>query len=58
MRKLLFALVLMTSPALAPLAFAQVTADTANPLAGNADAVEAGHQLFGKMNCAGCHASA
>jgi len=51
MRKLIFALVLMASPALG-----QVTADTANPLAGNAEAVEAGHQLFGKMNCAGCHA--
>jgi len=51
MRKLVFALMLTTSPALA-----QVTADTANPLAGNADATEAGHQLFGKMNCAGCHA--
>jgi cytochrome c oxidase cbb3-type subunit 3 len=56
MRKLVFVLMLMTSPALAPLAFAQVTADTANPLSGNADAVEAGHMLFGKMNCAGCHA--
>ena len=48
-----FALVflLAASPALA-----QVMADTANPLAGNADASEAGHGLFGKMNCAGCHA--
>jgi cytochrome c oxidase cbb3-type subunit 3 len=51
MRKLVFAMMLVTSPA-----SAQVTADTANPLAGNADATEAGHQLFGKMNCAGCHA--
>jgi len=51
MRKLVFAMLLMTSPAMA-----QVTADTANPLAGNAEATEAGHQLFGKMNCAGCHA--
>ena len=37
-------------------AFAQVTADTANPLEGKADAIEAGRALFGKMNCAGCHA--
>ena len=51
MRKLIFVLTLMASPALA-----QVTADTVNPLAGNADAIEAGHALFGKMNCAGCHA--
>src|SRR3569833_2676760 len=56
MRKLVFVLMLMTSPALALLTFAQVTADTANPLSVNADAVEAVHMLFGKMNCAGCHA--
>jgi cytochrome c oxidase cbb3-type subunit 3 len=51
MRKLVFAFVLLTWPA-----FAQVTADSANPLAGKPDAIEAGHALFGKMNCAGCHA--
>lgn len=28
----------------------------ANPYSGNAQAVEAGHALFLKMNCAGCHA--
>jgi cytochrome c oxidase cbb3-type subunit 3 len=44
------------SPAFAPSAMSQVTPDTANPQAGNADAAEAGHALFGKMNCAGCHA--
>ena len=51
MRELTLALMLLASPAMA-----QVTADTANPLAGNASAIEAGHGLFGKMNCAGCHA--
>ena len=35
---------------------AQVAPDTPNPLEGRADAIEAGHALFGKMNCAGCHA--
>ena len=51
MQRLVFALVIIASPALA-----QVTADTANPLTGKADAIDAGHTLFGKMNCAGCHA--
>src|SRR4249919_727204 len=51
MKRIVFLLITMASPA-----FAQVTADTANPLAGNAGAIEAGHDLFGKMNCAGCHA--
>ena len=41
---------------LATPALAQVTADTANPLAGKPEAVEAGHALFGQMNCTGCHA--
>jgi cytochrome c oxidase cbb3-type subunit 3 len=36
-------------------AMGQVTADTANPFAGSADAAEAGHVLFAKMNCVGCH---
>jgi cytochrome c oxidase cbb3-type subunit 3 len=45
----------LTMIAAAP-AFAQVAAGTANPLAGTADAAEAGHVLFGTMNCAGCHA--
>ena len=49
-------LVAVAMLALAAPAFAQVTADTVNPLAGKPDAVEAGHVLFGKMNCAGCHA--
>jgi cytochrome c oxidase cbb3-type subunit 3 len=48
-----FALVFLLTAAPA---FAQVSSDTANPLAGKADAIEAGHALFGKMNCAGCHA--
>ena len=30
----------------------------ANPYNGNAQAIEAGHALFIKMNCAGCHAYA
>ena len=51
MRRIALALVLLTTPA-----FAQVTADTPNPLAGYPDTVEKGHALFGKMNCAGCHA--
>lgn len=34
---------------------AAVTSASPNPLAGNADAIAAGGQLFGKMNCAGCH---
>ncbi|HEX4026286.1 MAG TPA: c-type cytochrome [Rhizomicrobium sp.] len=50
MKKLVLAFVLVATPAVA-----QVTADTPNPMAGNADAAEAGHALFGKMNCAGCH---
>jgi len=49
--RLVLALMLMAAPAVA-----QVTADTANPFAGKADAVEAGHNLFTGMNCAGCHA--
>lgn len=51
MRKVLLAFFWVATPALA-----QVTPDTPNPLAGNSDAAEAGHALFGKMNCAGCHA--
>ena len=51
MKNLVFVLALIATPA-----SGQVTADTPNPLEGNADAVEAGHALFGKMNCAGCHA--
>lgn len=51
MLRIVLVLALLATPALA-----QVTADTANPLAGNADAIEAGHGLFGRMNCAGCHA--
>jgi cytochrome c oxidase cbb3-type subunit 3 len=51
MRRIAFTLALMITPA-----FAQVTADTANPLTGYPDTIEAGHALFGKMNCAGCHA--
>jgi mono/diheme cytochrome c family protein len=51
MRQLVLAFVLTATPALA-----QVTADTPNPFEGKADAAEAGHALFGKMNCAGCHA--
>lgn len=51
MRRSALALILLASPALA-----QVTADSANPLEGKADAIAAGRALFGKMNCAGCHA--
>jgi cytochrome c oxidase cbb3-type subunit 3 len=51
MKSFVFAFLLMATPA-----FAQVAADTPNPFEGKADAVEAGHVLFGKMNCAGCHA--
>jgi len=51
MRRVVLLLALIATPALS-----QVTVDTSNPLAGNADAIEAGHGLFGKMNCAGCHA--
>jgi cytochrome c oxidase cbb3-type subunit 3 len=51
MRRIVLALTLLATPALA-----QVTADTPNPLTGYPDTVEAGHVLFGKMNCAGCHA--
>ena len=51
MRKVFLAFLLAATPALG-----QVVADTPNPLAGSGDAVEAGHVLFGKMNCAGCHA--
>jgi cytochrome c oxidase cbb3-type subunit 3 len=36
-------------------AWAQVAPDTPDPFAGKPDAVEAGHALFAKMNCAGCH---
>ena len=50
MRKFVLAFLLTATPALA-----QVTADTPNPFEGKADAAEAGHALFGKMNCAGCH---
>jgi cytochrome c oxidase cbb3-type subunit III len=51
MKTLFLAFALIATPALA-----QVTPDTPNPLDGKPDAVEAGHDLFGKMNCAGCHA--
>jgi len=51
MRRLALSLILLASPALA-----QVNADSANPLEGKADAIEAGRALFTKMNCAGCHA--
>jgi len=51
MKRLVVALLFAATPA-----FAQVTADTPNPFEGKADAVEAGHTLFGQMNCAGCHA--
>ena len=52
MTRLLLVLVMFAA---AP-AMAQVAADTPNPLAGKAEAAEAGHALFGTMNCAGCHA--
>jgi cytochrome c oxidase cbb3-type subunit 3 len=52
MKRAVFLLAMMA----ATQALAQVSADTANPLAGNAGAIEAGHALFGTMNCAGCHA--
>jgi len=51
MKYLIFVLALAATPAAA-----QVTADTPNPLAGKPEAAEAGHALFGQMNCAGCHA--
>ena len=51
MKKLVLVLLFATTPALA-----QVVPDTPNPFEGKADAVAAGHDLFGKMNCAGCHA--
>jgi cytochrome c oxidase cbb3-type subunit III len=50
MKKLVLALLFAATPVLA-----QVTPDTPNPFEGKADAVAAGHGLFGKMNCAGCH---
>ena len=46
---------ILVSLLIAAPAFAQVTAGTPNPFEGKADAAEAGHALFGKMNCAGCH---
>ena len=51
MKKLVLAFALIASPALA-----QVTAETPNPFEGKPDAAESGHALFGKFNCAGCHA--
>ena len=50
----------IASFALCPIAIAQaggdpVTSASNNPLAGNAEAIAAGGELFGKMNCAGCH---
>jgi hypothetical protein len=48
MKHLILAFALIATPALA-----QVTADTPNPVEGKAEAIEAGHVLFGKMNCAG-----
>jgi cytochrome c oxidase cbb3-type subunit III len=41
--------------AMAQLAADAVTANSKNPFANSQDAVTAGEQLFGKMNCAGCH---
>lgn len=49
-------LLCLSSAALAQAAYDSVTADTANPLDGKAEAAEAGRALFGRMNCAGCHA--
>jgi hypothetical protein len=43
MKYLVLVFALVATPALA-----QVTAETPNPLAGKADAVEAGHALFGQ----------
>jgi cytochrome c oxidase cbb3-type subunit 3 len=51
MKRFVFIALLAATPALA-----QVTPDTPNPFEGKADAIAAGHDLFGKMNCAGCHA--
>ena len=50
MKRAVLILALMAAPALA-----QVTPDTPNPMADFPDTIEAGHALFGKMNCAGCH---
>ena len=51
MKRLVLALLMATTPAVA-----QVAADTPNPFDDKPDAVTAGHDLFGQMNCAGCHA--
>jgi cytochrome c oxidase cbb3-type subunit III len=51
MKRRILALLFIATPALA-----QATPDTPNPFDGKPDAVTAGHDLFGKMNCAGCHA--
>ena len=52
MKKIAFLIAMLAgTPALA-----QVTADTPNPMAGNPAAVETGGAVFGKFNCAGCHA--
>src|SRR5260370_33750684 len=51
MRRPVLIFLLATAPAMA-----QVATDTPNPFDGKADAAEAGHALFGKMNCVGCHA--
>jgi cytochrome c oxidase cbb3-type subunit 3 len=56
MRIVAVLMMVLTSGALAQDAYDAVTPDTPNPLAAQADAVDAGHALFGKMNCAGCHA--
>ena len=50
------AMAAFASGAMAQAAFDSVTADTANPFDGKADAADAGKALFTKMNCAGCHA--
>jgi cytochrome c oxidase cbb3-type subunit 3 len=42
-------------PAMAQPAADTITADSRNPFANNQNAVAAGEELFGKMNCAGCH---
>src|SRR3954467_15224041 len=51
MRGVALALLLVATPAVA-----HFTADTPNPFEGKTEAAEAGHMLFGQMNCAGCHA--
>lgn len=45
----------LAAAATAQSAYDTVTAGTANPLDGKADAAAQGKLLFGTMNCAGCH---